>query len=418
MAPYRQDCSSAAAHPRLAARLPALVERARAAAQRLQAAPEPEAAPILALPGRTSDLPAIQALARSLKALAREVVVLGMGGSSLGGQALTALAGEEPGPGQPGQPRLTFLDNLDPGRIEALAGRLDARATALLIISKSGGTMETLAQALRLLPPFLGLPAEQRAARVLALTENQDSALGRLARRHGLTLLAHEPQLGGRFTVLSSVGLIPAALAGLDIGALRAGAAAVEASGAPAEGAALAVAAMQAGLSQQVLFVYADRLLPLARWWRQLWAESLGKGGLGQTPVPALGAVDQHSQLQLYLDGPADKLFTLVRVADGGGGATLSRDLAEGDIAWLGGRRLGALFAAQGLATRDSLQDAGRPLREIVLPRLDAESLGALLQHFLIETLLAAALLGISPFGQPAVEDGKRRTRALLEAAP
>jgi glucose-6-phosphate isomerase len=413
MAPFRQDCSSAAADPRLAQALPALSGRARAAAKALLAEPTPEAQPILALPRRSIDLPALQALAASLKALAREVVVMGMGGSTLGGQALVALQGEEPAPGQP---RLTFLDNLDPARIEALARRLDPKATALLVVSKSGGTMETLAQALRLLPPFLALPAEERAARVLMLTENKDSALGRLARVQGLTLLPHEPRLGGRFTVLSSVGLLPAALAGLDIAALRAGAASVEAGGAPAEGAALAVAAMQAGLAQQVLFVYADRLLPLAQWWRQLWAESLGKQGLGQTPVPALGAVDQHSQLQLYLDGPNDKLFTLVRVEDSGGGEALSPALATGEFAWLGGRRLGELFAAQGLATRDSLREAGRPLRELLLPRLDEHSLGSLLQHFLLETLLAADLLGLSPFGQPAVEDGKRRTRALLEA--
>jgi len=410
---YRQDCAAAAEHPLLAATLPPLRQRAVDAARRLVDAPEPEAKPILDLAQRAVDLPGLLALAASLKALAREVVVMGMGGSTLGGQALAALAGEE---SQPGQPRLTFLDNLDPARIEALARRLDPRATALLIVSKSGGTLETLAQALRLLPPFLALPADERRARVLALTENPDSALGALARRHGLTVLPHERKLGGRFTVLSSVGLLPAALAGVDIVALRQGAGTVEAAGAPAEGAALAVAAMQAGLRQQVLFLYADRLLYFGNWWRQLWAESLGKDGLGQTPVPALGAVDQHSQLQLYLDGPDDKLFTLVRVTDAGSGEAIDPKLAAGEIAWIGGRRLGELFAAQGLATRDSLVEAGRPLREFVLPRLDAESLGALLQHFLLETLLAADLLGISPFGQPAVEDGKRRTRAYVES--
>jgi len=412
MLPFRHDTAAAAAHPLLAASLPALNERAREAARRLVGAPEPEARPILALARRDADLPGLLALAVSLKALAREVVVMGMGGSTLGGQALAALAGDEPGPGQP---RLTFLDNLDPARIEALAKRLDPRNAALLIVSKSGGTLETLAQALRLLPPFLALPAEERRARVLALTEVEDSPLGRLAKSHGLTLLPHEPRLGGRFTVLSSVGLLPAALAGVDIRALRRGAGCIEAVGSPAEGAALAVAAMQAGLKQQVLFLYADRLLFFGNWWRQLWAESLGKGGLGQTPVPALGAVDQHSQLQLYLDGPNDKLFTLLRVADSGDGAAIDPALATGDLGWIGGRRLGELFAAQGQATRDSLVEAKRPLREIVLPRLDEESLGALLQHFLLETLLAADLLGISPFGQPAVEDGKRRTRRYVE---
>lgn len=409
MSSFRHDCSAAAGHALLAAALPALEAEAVAAARRLVVSPEPEAQPVLALARRDADLPGLLALAVSLKALVQEVVVVGTGGSSLGAQALIALKGEAP------DLRLTFLDNLDEARNEAVAARLDPRRSALLIVSKSGGTLETLAQTLRLLPLFLPLPAEERGARVLVLTENPDSALGQLAKAHGLTVLPHEKNLGGRFTVLSSVGLLPAALAGVDIRALRQGAGTVDAAGTPAEGAALCVAAMRAGLRQQVLFHYSDRLFHMGQWWRQLWAESLGKKGLGQTPIPALGAVDQHSQLQLYLDGPADKLFTLIRVEDTGAGAALDPKLATGELAWLGGRRLGELYRAQGLATRDSLIDAKRPLREIVLPRLDEAALGALLQHFLLETLLAADLLGISPFGQPAVEDGKKRTRATVE---
>jgi glucose-6-phosphate isomerase len=169
------------------------------------------------------------------------------------------------------------------------------------------------------------------------------------------------------------------------------------------------------GIGVTVLMPYVDRLAPFGLWFRQLWAESLGKDGKGTTPVRALGAVDQHSQLQLYLAGPADKLFTLLVLQQDGQGALLPPDLA-GDpaLAYLAGRRLGDLLAAEQRATATSLLRHGRPTRVLRLPRLDEASLGALFMHFMLETIIAAALWGVDAFDQPAVEQGKVLARQYL----
>jgi len=414
---YSQDLSGCAAAPGLAARNAA----AAAAAHALLTSPGREAAPILALPERTADLAEIAQQAEALAGLAQQVLVLGIGGSSLGGQALVALADRGFGP-RPGRPRLRFLDNVDPDSLGLQAAALEPAHAALLIVSKSGGTIETLAQALALLPPFLRLAPAERRRRVLAITELPDSPLGRLARDHNLTLLPHEPQLGGRFTALSAVALLPAALAGLDIAAVRAGAAAVmqalrasPEAAPPVLGAAAMVALAETGASQQVLMPYCDRLAVFGGWFCQLWAESLGKAGRGQTPVRALGTVDQHSQLQLFLEGPRDKAFTLIRLETRGQGPRLDPALAATTLPELGRRTIGDLFEAEARATADTLRAAGLPLREFLLPRLDERALGALLQHFLVETLLAGSLLGVSPFGQPAVEAGKQLARRYLQ---
>ena len=418
--PYRQELIEIGARAD-AGRLEALKRQAAAAAAALLAEPGADAAPILALPERREDLGEIVERAEALAKLVGEVAVLGTGGSSLGGQTLLALADRGYGP-KLGRPTVRFFDNVDPDLLGLYAARLDARSAGLVIISKSGGTLETLAQALALLPPYLELPVVERAKRVLVITEAPDSPLGQLAQRHGLTLLPHEPQLGGRFTALSSVGLLPAALGGLDIGAVRSGAAAVMAAlrgqgteAPPVVGAALAALWMEQGYGQQVLMPYCDRLATFALWYRQLWAESLGKEGRGQTPIRAVGAVDQHSQLQLYLEGPQDKAFSLVQLQSRGVGLALDPALI-GDPAldYLAGRRLGDLLLAEARATADSIAAAGLPLRVFHLAQPDEAALGGLFQHFMLETLLTAELIGVSAFGQPAVESGKAAARRYL----
>jgi glucose-6-phosphate isomerase len=160
---------------------------------------------------------------------------------------------------------------------------------------------------------------------------------------------------------------------------------------------------------------YADQLALFSLWYRQLWAESLGKSGKGTTPIRALGAVDQHSQLQLYLDGPADKLFTIVMLDQAGKGRRVPADLAaDPELAYLAGRSMGDLLDAEQQATADSLMQRGRPTRIIRLERLDEQRLGALLMHFILETLIAADLFDVQAFGQPAVEQGKVLARRYL----
>ena len=298
-------------------------------------------------------------------------------------------------------------------------------------VSKSGSTAETLSQTMVLLPRLIAaVGSDGLAACVTVISDPPNgsgplSPLRALAGNLGLTILDHRPGIGGRFAALTNVGLLPAAIAGLSPDKIRAGAGAVLDSvlgaatpgdAAPALGAALSVAiAEERGLTQTVMMTYLDRLAPFAAWYRQLWAESLGKEGKGTTPLAAQGTVDQHSQLQLWLDGPADKLFTLVCGHSAGLGPELKPLGGAGpELDWLRGRRLGDLLDAEQAATRDSLVARGHPVRMIEVDGADEVTLGALMMHFTLETILAADLLGVDPFGQPAVEDGKALARQIM----
>ncbi|MBK1699196.1 hypothetical protein [Rhodovibrio salinarum] len=404
-------------------RLKPWLTRAGESLARLRAACGDGSAPaFIQLAERADDLEPVQRLARHFGTGFDTMLVLGTGGSSLGGQAVAALAQRGFGPPQ-GAPEVRFLDNVDPDTFHAMAARLDPAETGVLAISKSGGTAETLCQ-LAIVMAWLGAANgdSHLCQHVAVMTENLDSPLGQIARDHGLGVLDHDPNLGGRFSVLST-GALPAMLLGLDVHALRAGAAAVNAAAfetddptmaPPAQGAAVQVAlAREAGVSQSVLMPYCDRLFWFARWYRQLWAESLGKQGNGTTPIDAIGTVDQHSQLQLYLDGPADKLFTLVNVPAGELGAAVDPYLVPG-ADYLADATMGQLFEAEARATRDSLLAHGRPVRTLDLQALDETRLGALFQHFMLETAIAADLLGVDAYDQPAVEDGKQRTKAFM----
>ena len=374
--------------------------------------------PLLSLPGRTDDLDDLVPVADRLRADFDDVVVLGTGGSSLGAQALLALAPFEV------RSRLHLPDNLDGDGFAALLGRLTQGRTAVLAVSKSGGTAETIAQtlaAMTWLKDRLGDDAVGK--QVIAIVEPGDNVLRRLATRWGMQILDHDPNLGGRYTALSLVGLLPAMIAGLDARAVRAGAAAVlqatltQTDAPPIAGAAVAVGLQRThGISTNVVMPYCDRLERLAVWHRQLWAESLGKDGRGLTPISSLGPVDQHSQLQLWLDGPADKSFTVIDVASQGRGPAIDLALTGDDPAldYLKGRTIGDVVAAEARATAETLAARGRPTRVMKIDRLDEKALGALLMHFMLETVVAAHLLDVDPFDQPAVEDGKVLTRQYL----
>lgn len=387
--------------------------------------------PFVGVAAGGNDLPEIREAAARLAGTApvTDIVALGTGGSSLGAQALAQLAFyQTPGLGRVDAPRLHFFDNLDPFTFDVTLARLPLATTRVLVVSKSGGTGETLVQAITLLSAFerAGLRAEV-GKQVLGLSEPRrpggGNALRDLLEPEGVAFLDHHPGIGGRYSVLSNVGLLPAALVGLDIAAIREGAKRVidalptgDARAIPAAvGAALNVAAHLEGKGITVLMAYSDRLERFAKWWIQLWAESLGKQGKGSQPVDALGPVDQHSQQQLYLDGPADKLFTIVTLDVKGAGPVIDADLAArtGQVGF-GGRHIGDLVAAQGLAMADTFARNGRPVRQIRLPRLDEQSLGALLAHFLLETVLAGYALGIDPFDQPAVEEAKVLAKQYL----
>jgi glucose-6-phosphate isomerase len=387
--------------------------------------------PLLRLPEKRDDIASVRAAAARLADGATDVVFLGTGGSSLGGQTLAQLGGHAvSGVGALREgPRLHFMDNLDPDSFALVLARAPLATTRFVAVSKSGGTGETLMQTIAALDAVraAGLSATI-GKHFLGLSEpvaGKRNGLRELLAPDRVPVLDHDPNVGGRYSVLTNVGLLPAALAGLDIAAVRAGAAVALAPALqgrpPAEvpacvGAALAVALAQTrGKSIAVLMAYADRLERMTRWYVQLWAESLGKGGKGTTPIGALGPVDQHSQLQLYIAGPRDKLFTIVTVGAAGRGPRMDAKLAalagEPDFA---GKTMGDLVAAQGRATAETLVKNGCPVRTIHLAALDEASLGELLMHFMLETIVAAHLLGVDPFDQPAVEEGKVLAKRYL----
>ena len=419
--PYRQDlsrCSGVAGGDAFEQALAAAGEGLAA----LRRAYDDGSLPLLRLPESQGDLAMIEARAEHHREHADDVVVLGTGGSSLGGQALYALADSGFGPSGD-SPRLHFLDNIDPHTFDHLFRSLDPARTDFLAISKSGGTAETLLQFLVCLEALADRVGRENAGpHVTVIAEPGANPLRTLAGSWGFTVIDHDPGIGGRYAALTPVGLLPAVIAGLDPAALREGAhqvlhrtlnARTPGASDPALGAALNVATGRSA----VLMAYADRLLPFTLWFRQLWAESLGKDGKGTLPVPATGAVDQHSQLQLYLDGPDDKLFTVVTAESAGRGRIVPPALVEDErLEWLAGRSMGDLLDAEARATVETLAARGRPVRQLLLERIDETALGALMMHFMLETILAAHLLAVDPFDQPAVEQGKVLARDYLRA--
>ncbi len=373
-----------------------------------------EGAPLMRHAFREDDLPEIEAAARNLAARASRIFLIGAGGSSLGARTLCAIAPAG---------RLAFVENADPDTVgRAVAG--DMADCAFLAISKSGATAETLAVFAHywaVAADALG-PAEA-AARFLVVTGPQESPLRRLARRHGIAVLDHEQDAVGRMSILANVGLLPAAIDGVDGRAVRAGARTVAeqaltaetaADCPPALGAAMQVALMrERGATASILMPYADRLADFSRWYCQLWAESLGKAGCGSMPYPALGTVDQHSQLQFWLDGPPIGTYTII---DRPPADTPPLRLYDPGLDWMDGRTLGELMEAAAGATAAILVQNGRPVRRIRLRRssVDAEVVGALAMHFLLETAIAGYMLGIDPFTQPAVDAGKSLIQEFL----
>ena len=284
---------------------------------------EADSLPMLHLPERRQDLKLLQPVADRYRDEFEDVVILGTGGSSLGSKALHDMARPKSGGGSRLGPNLHVVTNVDPFSFDALFERLECKTTGVVVISKSGSTTETMMQFITLLPKFREeLGDEALKKHFTLITEPNDNPLRRLGERFDLPVLDHDPKVGGRYSVLSLVGMLPAMIAGLNPEGVREGADAVlrrtlsavnPEDSAPAMGAAVSVGLNRyQNISASVMLAYSDRLGSMARWYRQLWAESLGKQGHGTTPIYAMGPVDQHSQLQLWLDGPTDKMFTVL----------------------------------------------------------------------------------------------------------
>jgi len=361
----------------------------------------------LNLPERT-DPGAIRAAVEPL-ADASAVVTAGIGGSALGAATVTAAL--------PTDADAYYLDNVDPEWVAARLDDLPLSETALVAVSRSGTTAETLATFMACRDAFEAAGVDW-TERTLVIT-GDDGPLRRLVDRHDLPTLPVPEGVPGRFSALSSVGLAAPAICGVDVEALlsggRDGAASLSGSlfDCPAYAYGAASYALAArGATINAMMPYAESLETFGEWFAQLWAESLGKDGLGQTPARALGATDQHSQLQLYRAGPRDKLVTFVAPRER---ADRSIPTPDADaLSYLSGTTLGELLDAELAATEASLAAAGRPSVRVELDRVDARGLGELLYGMEAACVLAGELFGIEAFDQPAVEWGKRATRELL----
>src|SRR5438034_346344 len=380
------------------------------------------------LPHRLDDARHVLDVAAGVGADVDTLVVLGIGGSALGARALVSALGEGPG-----RRRVMVADSIDPDAFGTLLERLDVKRTLFNVISKSGETAETMAQFLLVRDRLLHeLGAVDYKHHLVVTTGAEKGVLRQIVNDEGFRDLVVPDGVGGRFSVLTPVGLFPAAVAGIDVEELLAGAAYVDErarAAAPLADPALALAGALFLLITRhakpilVFMAYCERLASSADWFCQLWAESLGKAEdltgrtveWGQTPVRALGAADQHSQLQLYVEGPRDKVVLFARVEDHGVTVDLPttyQDL-EG-VGYLGGHSLGELFNVEQRATELALAKRGRPSATLVLPAVNAFTLGQLLYLLETATVAVGALAGIDPFGQPGVEEGKRLAYGLM----
>ena len=336
------------------------------------------------------------------------VLTVGIGGSSLGAETIT---------GALGCSGHHTLDNVDPVETARVLDDLPLESTLVNVVSRSGTTAETLANFLvvRSAMDDSGVEWTERTV----VTTGESGPLRELAEEHDLPTCSVPEGVPGRFSALSAVGLLPAAALGCDIEAILAGgaegceslSASLFETPAYAYGA-VAHALENRGATTNAFVPYAEALEPLAEWFAQLWAESLGKDGLGQTPVRALGATDQHSQLQLYRAGRKDKLVTLLRPRNREDVSIPETDIES--LSYLGGESLGELLDAEFEATEASLAAAGQPNVRLEIDRLDEKGVGRLLYELEAACVLVGELSGVETFTQPAVEWGKRAARGLL----
>lgn len=401
------------------------VSRAQEAAARIAARSDSGEIGFPGLPFREEECRAIARAAAGMRRRFTHLVVLGIGGSALGAKAVfEALGGASARRGL----SLAVADNVDPDAFLPLLRGFPMKKTAVVAISKSGGTAETNAQL------ALSIQALKRANgrawkdHLVLVTDPEKGVFRRMAASEGIASFPVPPNVGGRFSVLSAVGLLPLAAAGVSVERLLAGARRMEGiirngkgEGNPLHFAAAVYAhyMMENAKPVQVWFTYGHGLDRVAEWWQQLWGESLGKrrpdgSPFGQTPARAVGVTDQHSQVQLYQDGPADKVYTFIKWREGRVRGNVPRAGFAPDMAMLGGRPLRDLFEAEFEGTIGALGRAGRPIVRIEIGRRDEEHVGAFLHLWEWVTAVVGTIGGVDPFDQPGVEEGKKIARALM----
>ena len=368
------------------------------------------------------------------------ILVLGIGGSALGGIAMTEallkpywnlLTPEQ----RENYPRIFFLDNIDPDTMTGLLDVLDLKRTLVNVITKSGSTAETMSQFMIVkdrLEKELG--EDEYRKNVVATTDRQTGVLRQIAEQEGYKTFVVPDDVGGRFSVFSAVGLLPIALVGLDIDDIMNGIKDMDLAlkntdinnNIAAQGALIQyLMDVNKGKNISVMMPYSSRLKYVSDWYAQLWAESLGKSmdkdgnhvHVGPTPVKALGATDQHSQIQLYNEGPNNKIITFIRVGEFDTTLEIPRIFEYTGIGYLGGKTINDLMNAAADSTRVCLSDYSRPTVTITIPKVDGYNVAQLLYMLEVQTAIAGELYNIDTFDQPGVEQAKNYTYALMGRA-
>lgn len=368
------------------------------------------------------------------------ILVLGIGGSALGGIAVTEallkpywnlLTPEQ----RNNYPRIFFLDNIDPDSMNGLLDILDLRKTLVNVITKSGSTAETMSQFMIIkdrLEKVLG--EDEYRKNVVATTDKQTGVLRQIAEQEGYKTFVVPDDVGGRFSVFSAVGLLPFALVGIDIDEMVNGIKDMDLAlkntdiheNIAAQNALIQyLMDTKKGKNLSVMMPYSSRLKYVSDWYVQLWAESLGKNEdlegnhvhIGPTPISALGATDQHSQIQLYNEGPNNKIINFIRVGEFDIELEIPRIFEYTGIGYLGGKTINDLINAEADSTKVSLSDYARPTVTITLPKVDGYNIAQLLYMLEVQTAIAGELYNINTFNQPGVEQAKNYTYALMGRA-
>lgn len=381
-----------------------------------------------------------KAIVKDIKDAARKIkkadsfVILGIGGSALGANALfnalCHLHHNELKKSKRKAPKLYVEDNIDPVRMKELLDVLDLDKTIFNVITKSGSTSETMSQFLIIYNILKEKYGNKAKDHIIATTDKKNGNLIKIAKKESLNTFFVPDGVGGRFSVISPVALLPAAVLGININEILKGCAFMDKmcrkpdmNNPALVFALLQYIAMKKGKNISVVMPYSDNLKLIADWYSQLWAESLGKKfdnnnnivHTGQTPVGALGVTDQHSQVQLFTEGPFDKVVTIIGVESFKETITIPKIFSEyTSLSFLGGHTLNSLITNERIATEYALTKNNRLNNTILLPEITPNTIGQLLMFFMIQTSYVGAMLNINTFDQPGVEEGKNATYALF----